>query len=468
MFSKDFLWGGAIAANQAEGAWNADGKGVSTADCMTAGSRQKRRGYTDGVQPGMYYPSHDAIDFYHRYKGDIALMAQMGFRCLRTSINWSRIFPEGDETEPNEKGLRFYDSLFEECLKYGIEPVVTLSHYETPYGLVKKYGSWRSRKTMECFVRYCDTVFRRYRGKVKYWLTFNEINCLLVNPVVPAGIRIGPGEDFQQTVFQAAHHQLVASALAVHLGHTIDPEYQIGMMMLYPTFYADTCAPEDQLARMKAMSQHSYFSDVQVRGYYTGMCRKLQEQRGVHLLEEDGDAEILKGGTVDFIGLSYYNSNVASANPARAEAGGNVLSSVSNPYLEHSEWGWAIDPIGLRIGLNELYSQYQLPLFVVENGLGAVDKPDENFYVEDDYRIDYLRRHIAQMKLAVEEDGVELMGYTPWGCIDLISMSTGEMAKRYGFIYVDKQDDGSGSLGRYPKKSFFWYKNVIATNGEVL
>lgn len=468
MFPKDFLWGGAIAANQAEGAWDADGKGVSTADCMTAGSRQQRRVYTDGVLAGHCYPSHEAIDFYHRYKEDVALFAEMGFRCLRTSINWTRIFPEGDEAQPNEKGLQFYDALFDECRKYGIEPVVTLSHYETPYGLVKKYGSWRSRKVIDCYVHYCDTVFRRYRGKVKYWLTFNEINCLLVNPVTPAGIRVGAEEHFDSVVFQAAHHQLVASARAVRLGHEIDPDCKIGMMMLYPTFYADTCAPEDQLARQKRMAQHSFFADVQVRGYYTGLCRKLLEQRGVQLVTEPEDTRVLAEGKVDFIGLSYYNSNVASANPARATAGGNVLSAVQNPYLQSSEWGWAIDPIGLRIGLNELYDRYQFPLFVVENGLGAVDTPDAQHYVADDYRIAYLRSHIEQLRLAIEEDGVALMGYTPWGCIDLVSMSTGEMRKRYGLIYVDKQDDGTGTLNRYRKKSFYWYRRVIASNGERL
>ena len=464
----DFLWGGAVAANQCEGAYNLDGKGLSSADVLTAGGLGQAREYTDGVVEGKYYPSHKAIDFYHRYKEDIALFAEMGFKCFRTSINWTRIFPQGDEAAPNEAGLRFYDCLFDECLKYGIEPVVTISHYETPFALMKKYGSWRNRKMIDFFLRYCQAIFTRYKDKVKYWLTFNEINVIAINPMMPAGIKIREDEDFHSVVYQAAHHQLVASAKAVKLGRKINPDFKIGMMMLYPTFYAETCKPEDQLMAMKAIDSHYYFSDVQIRGYYSSKALRFLTAKGITLQTDPGDDEALKEGKVDFIGLSYYNSNVATTRPDAAFTGGNMLNAVKNPYLAESAWGWAIDPIGMRIALNNLYDRYQIPLFVVENGLGAEDIVEPDGSIHDDYRIDYLRRHIQALKAAVFEDGVDCIGYTPWGCIDLVSASTGEMQKRYGFIYVDRDNKGNGSLARRRKDSFFWYKKCIETNGEEL
>jgi len=324
----DFLWGGAVAANQCEGAYDLDGKGLSTADVITAGGLGKSREFTDGVIQGKNYPSHQAIDFYHRYHEDIALFAEMGFKCFRTSINWARIFPQGDETEPNEAGLRFYDSLFDECLKYGIEPVVTISHYETPFALVKKYGSWRSRKLVDFFLRYCETIFSRYKDKVKYWLTFNEINVITLHPAMAAGIVVQAGEDFDSVVYQAAHHQLVASAKAVKLGHEINPDFKIGMMMLYPTFYAETCKPEDQLMAMQSIDSHYYFSDVQVRGFYSNKALNYLAGRGVSLQIEPGDEAALKEGTVDFIGLSYYNSNIATTRPDAAFEGYTIASRI--------------------------------------------------------------------------------------------------------------------------------------------
>ena len=466
--NKDFLWGGAVAANQLEGAWNVDGKGVSTADCMTAGSNTKSRVYTDGVIDGYYYPNHDGIDFYHNYKKDIALFAEMGFKCFRTSIAWTRIFPQGDETEPNELGLKFYDDLFDECLKYGIEPVVTISHYETPYGLVEKYGSWRNRKLIDFFVNYATTVFKRYKNKVKYWMTFNEINCIALHPEIPTGIKVKDGENFDQVVYQAAHHELVASALAVNIGHSINPNFKIGMMLLYPWTYADTCNPVDTIAQMNAMDKQYYFSDVQVRGYYSNKALKMLERKGVELIIEPEDEEILRNGCVDYIGFSYYMSNVASADQSKQITNGNMLVGIKNPYLKATDWGWQIDPVGLRISLNQLYERYQIPLFIVENGLGAVDEIADDGSINDDYRIEYLKSHIEQLKLAVLEDGVDLMGFTPWGCIDLVSAGTGEMKKRYGFIYVDRDDEGNGTLERKRKKSFYWYKKVIESNGECL
>lgn len=464
---KDFLWGGAVAANQLEGAWDVDGKGPSTADYMTAGAVNKAREYTDGIEPGKYYPSHDAIDFYHRYKEDIALFAEMGFKCFRTSINWTRIFPQGDEEMPNEAGLKFYDNLFDECLKYGIEPVVTISHYETPYGLVKKYGSWSNRKLIDFYVHYCETIFKRYKDKVKYWMTFNEINSIAFSTETSAGIRI-KGQSFDQIAFQAAHHEFVASAKAVKLGHEINPNFKIGMMLLYPLTYADTCNPDDVVEAMKTMDLSYYFSDVQVRGYYTPKNKNILKNKGVNLKVEQEDDEILREGKVDYIGFSYYMSNVASSNPDKQITGGNIISGIKNPYLKSTDWGWQIDPVGLRISLNNLYDRYQVPVFVVENGLGAVDKIESDGCINDYYRIDYLKAHIAELKKAVEIDGVDCMGYTPWGCIDLVSAGTGEMKKRYGFIYVDRDNEGHGTLKRYRKKSFYWYKDVINSNGEKL
>ena len=464
--SKDFLWGGAVSANQCEGAFDAGGKGLSTADVTTSGGLGLPRKQTGEVMAGLYYPSHKAIDFYHRFREDIALFAEMGFKCFRTSINWSRIFPKGDEEKPNEAGLAFYDELFDECLRFNIEPVVTLSHYETPLHLVNEYGSWRDRRLVDFFENYCDAVFRRYKDKVKYWMTFNELNVIILHPAMTSGIVIRPGESFDSVVYQAAHHQLVASAKAVRLGRRINPDFRIGMMMLYPTFYAESCDPGDQLVAMKAIDDHYYFSDVQARGFYSEKARKKLSAKGITLDIQPGDEEILREGIVDFTGFSYYNSNVATARPDAGFTGGNMLNSVKNSFLQESEWGWAIDPTGLRIALNNLYDRYQIPVFIVENGLGAVDKVEPDGSIHDDYRIEYLKSHVEAIKAAVLEDGVDCMGYLPWGCIDLISASTGEMKKRYGFIHVDLDDKGEGSMNRSRKDSFHWYKRCIASGGD--
>ena len=465
-FSNDFLWGGAVSAHQIEGAWNVDGKGPSTADHLTIGGLGKQREYTKEIREDKVYPNHDAVSFYYRYQEDIKLLAEMGFKCFRTSIAWSRIYPNGDDQTPNEAGLLFYDKLFAECLKYGIKPIVTLSHYETPFALVEKYNSWTDRRLINFYLRFCETVFKRYKGVVQYWMTFNEINSINFSLVTSSGIR----ETDDQTRYQVAHHQFLASAAAVKLGHSIDPDNKIGMMMLYPTTYPKTCNPKDVLQQMKTMDEHTYFSDVQVRGIYTQKALRMLERKGVTLQMEPDDMRTLKEGTVDYIGFSYYMSNVVSCGEGEEDdsSGGNMFTGLKNPYLEESEWGWQIDPIGLRLSLNDLYDRYQLPLFVVENGLGAVDVMAEDGQIHDDYRIDYLRHHIEQMQLAVEEDGVELLGYTPWGCIDLVSCSTGEMKKRYGFVYVDKDDQGNGSLNRSRKDSFYWYKKVIESNGAQL
>jgi 6-phospho-beta-glucosidase len=468
-FPDGFLWGAAVSANQCEGAFDADGKGLSTADCFTAGTRETIRQYTDGIIPGCVYPNHSAVDFYHRFRDDIKLLSLLGIKCFRTSINWSRIFPNGDEKKPNEAGLRFYDDLFDEFLKYNIKPIITLSHYETPYALVQKCGSWRSREMIGYFLRYCETVFSRYSGKVAYWLTFNEINCITLFPHIAVGIRITGEENPLRVQFSAAHHMLLASALAVSLGHSINSGFKIGMMMMYPHAYPETCRPEDTLEAVRLLDTHYIFSDIQIRGSYSRKALEFFRRCGVELPVTNGDEETLRAGTVDYLGFSYYSSFVCSARKTRqTKLPTNMIGSVKNPFLETTAWDWAIDPAGLRLSLNELYDRYGVPLFVVENGLGAEDTLKNDGTVEDDYRIDYLRKHIAEMKKAVCEDGVELIGYTPWSAIDLVSATTGEMRKRYGFVYVDKHDNGAGTLKRYPKKSFYWYQKVIASNGEDL
>lgn len=465
-FPENFLWGGAVAANQLEGAYNEDGKGLSVQDVTPKGL----------AGPVTEVPTPDnmklvGIDFYHRYKEDIKLFAEMGFKVFRTSIAWSRIFPKGDETEPNEKGLQFYDDLFDECLKYGIEPLVTLSHYETPLHLAKEYDGWVNRKLVDFYSRYAATVFKRYKGKVKYWLTFNEINSILEAPFMSGGIYTPKDKLSKQDLYQAVHHELVASAAAVKLCHEIDPQAKIGCMMLSMPTYPLTPNPDDVIKVMEFERRNYFFGDVHARGVYPGYMKRYFRENGIEIQFAPGDEEILRN-TVDFISFSYYMSVCQTADPEKSAAGeGNILGGIPNPYLPASEWGWQIDPQGLRLVLNDFYDRYQKPLFIVENGLGAVDELIVNEAgektVEDDYRIQYLNDHLVQVAEAIA-DGVEVMGYTSWGCIDLVSASTAQLKKRYGFIYVDRHDDGSGTLERYRKKSFYWYKEVIATNGKSL
>jgi 6-phospho-beta-glucosidase len=474
-FQKGFLWGGAVAAHQLEGGFDKGGKGLSVADVMTAGAHGVPRRITDGIIPGENYPNHEAIDFYGRYKEDIALFAEMGFKCFRTSINWPRIFPNGDETVPNEEGLKFYDDMFDELLKNGIEPVITLSHFEMPYGLYRKYGGWRDRSLIDCFARYAETVFTRYRDKVKYWMTFNEINnqMNLKNPIFAwtnSGIQFKEGEDRKEVIYQAAHNELVASALAVKIGHEINPDFKIGCMVSFHPVYPFTSNPEDTLLALHTIHDRIFFTDVHCRGHYPAYALKEWEREGYDIKMEPDDAKILEEGTVDYVGFSYYMSDTVKSG-AEGENKDLVTGShvsVKNPFLQASDWGWAIDPVGLRNALIMLHERYEKPMFIVENGLGAVDVIEEDGSINDDYRINYLRSHIEQMEKAITHDGVELMGYTPWGCIDLVSFTTGEMKKRYGFIYVDKDNEGKGTLDRSKKKSFDWYKKVIESNGEIL
>lgn len=471
LFPKDFLWGGAIAANQAEGAYLEGGKGLTTVDTIPHG--KDRMSVKLGIEKRFslrddeYYPSHVGIDFYHRYKEDIALMAEMGFTVFRTSIAWSRIYPNGDELTPNAEGIAFYRDMFAECKKYGIEPLVTLCHFDVPMYLVKEYGSWRNRKMVEFFTRYARTCFEAFDGLVKYWLTFNEINILLHSPYSGAGLVFEEGDNKEQVKYQATHHELLASALATKIAHEVNPNNQVGCMLAGGNFYPYSCKPEDVWAALEKDRENLFFIDVQARGAYPAYTKRLFREKGFELEVHPGDDEILKN-TVDFVSFSYYASRCASAdmNDQNSNAA-NIVKSLKNPHIQASEWGWGIDPLGLRITMNMMYDRYQKPLFLVENGLGAKDEINEQGEINDDYRISYLREHIKAMADAID-DGIPVIGYTSWGCIDLVSASTGEMSKRYGFIYVDRDDQGNGTLARTRKKSFYWYKKVIASNGSDL
>ncbi len=494
---KDFLWGGAVAAHQLEGGWNAGGKGPSVADVMTAGANGIERQITDGVIDGLNYPNHEAIDFYHRYKEDVALFHELGLKCFRTSIAWTRIFPNGDEPEPNEEGLQFYDDLFDECLKYGIEPVITLSHFELPYHLVTEYGGFRNRKLIDYFVKFAETVMTRYKDKVKYWMTFNEINNQAnflrdFAPFTNSGLKFTSDDDREKVMYQAAHYELVASAKVVEIGHQINPDFQIGCMIAMCPIYPATCRPTDMMAAQVAMQRRYWFADVHVRGHYPAYLKAYFARKQFNLDITDEDLAALSKGCVDYIGFSYYmsfaiedqalndgssrDSSHAKSKMAdkRAHLGAPEFDYnedtdlVKNEFVKASEWGWQIDPMGLRWSMSWFYERYEKPLFIVENGFGAVDEISADGKIHDQYRIDYLKAHIAAMKDAVEYEGVDLMGYTPWGFIDLVSAGTGEMKKRYGMIYVDKDNEGNGTLNRSKKDSFDWYQEVIATNGEKL
>ncbi len=483
-FPEGFLWGGATAANQVEGGWKEGGKGVSVSDCarshldvdvtdyhaqnkVTTADVEKALATDDEV----YYPKRHGSDFYHHYKEDIKMFAEMGFKVYRMSIAWSRIFPNADDPEPNEEGLQFYDNVFDECLKYGIEPLVTMSHYEPPINLVLKYNGWYNRKTIDMFVRFVETICTRYKDKVKYWLTFNEVDSMIRHPFTTGGLIEDrfPGKNFEEVIFQAMHHQFVASALATKICHQIIPGSKVGCMLTKLTYYPYTCKPEDVLTMQQSMRSTYCYSDTQVFGEYPAYLLSRFHNKGIHIVKETGDDEIMKAYPVDFVSFSYYHSSCVAADTTNLEqAAGNTITAVKNPYVPSSDWGWQIDPIGLRISMVDLYDRYRKPLFIVENGLGAKDVVKEDGTIDDQYRIDYLKAHMQAMLDAIEYDGVECMGYTSWGCIDLVSESTKQMSKRYGYIYVDCDDYGKGSYKRIPKKSFYWYKDVIASNGACL
>ena len=465
-FPKEFLWGGAVAANQCEGAYNKDGKGLDIQDIMPRGIKG-----TPTAEPTADNMKLVAIDFYHHYKEDVKLFAEMGFKVFRTSIAWSRIYPNGDDAEPNEAGLQFYDDLFAECHKYGIEPLVTISHYETPLHLAKKYNGWVNHDLIGFYERYVRTIFARYKDTVKYWLTFNEINSVLHAPLMSGGIMTPLAELSKSDLYQACHHELVASALATKIGHELMPGAKIGCMVLSMPIYPLTPHPDDVIKTMQANNLNDFFGDMHARGVYPGYMKRYFREHGIEIRTTTEELQLLKENTVDFISFSYYVSVCESADPGMTAGDGNIIGGAKNPYLKESEWGWQIDPQGIRFVLNRFYNRWQKPLFIVENGLGAkdelIDDGQGGKTVNDDYRIQYLNDHLVQVGEAIE-DGVPVMGYTTWGCIDLVSASTAQLAKRYGFIYVDRHDDGSGTMARYRKKSFWWYKDIIASDGAKL
>jgi len=466
VFPKDFLWGGATAANQIEGAYNEGGKGLSIQDVMPQGIATPRsEGPTDDNLKQV------GIDFYHRYAEDIALFAEMGFKTFRFSIAWSRIFPLGDEAEPNEEGLAFYDRVLDECEKHGIEPLVTISHYETPLHLAEKYDGWVNRDLIGFYENYSRVLFGRYGSRVKYWLTFNEINSVLHAPLMSGGINTPKDQLSKTDLYQAVHNELVASALATKVARELAPNAQVGCMILAMPTYPLSPDPDDVMASLTTERTNLAFGDIHVRGEYPGYYLRSLRDQGVELVITDEDRALLKENTVDFISFSYYVSVAETADESKRVMGeGNIFSGVRNPTLKASEWGWQIDPVGLRIVLNQFWDRWQKPLFIVENGLGAKDQLveiDGRKTVIDDYRIAYLNDHLVQVGEAVA-DGVDVMGFTPWGCIDLVSASTAQMSKRYGFIYVDRNDDGTGTLDRFKKKSFDWYTEVIRSNGASL
>lgn len=465
VFPEGFLWGGATAANQLEGGYDEGGKGLSIQDVLPNGMMTPR---TEGPTPDNL--KLIGIDFYHRYAEDIALFAKMGFKTFRFSIAWSRIFPRGDENEPNEEGLAFYDRVLDELERHAIEPLVTISHYETPLHLAETYDGWVSRELIGFYERYARTLFERYGSRVKYWLTFNEINSILHQPFMSGGINTPKDQLTEQDLYQAVHHELVASALATKIAREVAPNVQVGCMVIAMPVYPLTPSPADMLAVMETDHSNLAFGDVHVRGEYPGYYLRTLREKGVQLEITDEDRELLTN-TVDFVSFSYYMSIAETADPALQTKGeGNIMGGVPNPTLTVSEWGWAIDPVGLRLVMNQFWDRWQKPLFIVENGLGAKDElveVDGVRTVIDDYRIAYLNDHLVQVGEAIL-DGVEVLGYTTWGCIDLVSASTAQLSKRYGFIYVDRNDDGTGSLERFPKKSFDWYAEVIRTNGGSL
>lgn len=486
-FPDNFLWGGAVAANQCEGAYLEDGKGLCVPDMLLGGDVNTPRTFLPKADKDAFYPSHEAIDFYHRYKEDIALFAQMGFKCFRLSINWGRIFPNGDDEQPNEAGLKFYDDVFDECRKYGIEPLVTLCHYEIPWNIVVKYYGFSDRRVIDLFVKYAVTCFERYKDKVKYWLTFNEINiaCMgeggignlyglgLLDPQDISSSHKIPLDELKsspQLTYEALHNEFVASALAVKAGHKINPEFMIGNMIAHVTVYPFSPNPKDILAALEEDNlKNNFCGDVQVRGAYPSFMYRYFREKGIDtsfITKED--EQILKEGIVDFYTFSYYQSGCITVDDSVELTQGNMTKNAKNPYLKASDWGWQIDPDGLRYTLDYLHGRYpDIPLMVVENGFGAFDKVEEDGTIHDPYRIDYFRQHIKAMEEAVE-DGVPLIGYTTWGPIDLVSAGTGQYAKRYGFIYVDRHDDGTGDFSRKKKDSFYWYEKCIKSNGADL
>lgn len=482
-FPKDFLWGGATAASQVEGAWNEGGKGLDTADCRLAPAHLRtadratpdfKRMTSDRLAAAIAcedegdYPFRWGSDGYHRWEEDLDLYAEMGLKVYRMSVSWARIFPNGDDAEPNQEGIDHYRRVLEGCRARGMKVFLTMLHYSIPVNLVENYGGWKNRKLIDFYLRYARVLFENYGDLVDYWLPFNEMNAGRFLPYCGAALISDREENFDASVYQALHHEFVASALAVKLGHEIIPGSQIGCMIARFCHYAGSCRPEDQLQTLRDEQYTNWFyTDVMARGIYPEYMERFWDLKGIEIKMEPGDEQILAEGTADFISFSYYFTQVSTVDDAWEKTDGNLTIGNKNPYLSTSEWGWQEDPIGLRITLNQIWDRYRKPLFIAENGLGAIDVVEEDGTIHDPYRIAYLKHHIEAMREAIV-DGVNLLGYTWWGIIDLVSNGTVQMSKRYGFIYVDADDGGNGTFNRTRKDSFYWYQRCIATNGEDL
>lgn len=459
-FPKDFLWGASTSAYQVEGAWDEDGKGPSVIDMGK---------YPEGTSDFKV-----ASDHYHRYKEDIALFAEMGLKAYRFSIAWTRIYPKGTG-EINEKGIAFYNDLINELLSHNIEPIVTMCHFDLPYALQEK-GGWSNRETIDAYENYAKTLFKHFGDRVKYWLTINEQNMMILH-----GATIGTVDpnikNPEKELYQQNHHMLLAQAKAMKLCHEMCPNAKIGPAPNIISIYPASSKPEDVIAASNFSSIRNWlYLDAAVFGRYNSIAWSYLEEKGYTPTIQEGDMEILKSGKPDFIAFNYYSTSTVAESKndlsdknstgdqqiAIGEQG--VYRGVSNPYLEKTQFGWEIDPIGFRSTLREINERYNLPLLVTENGLGAYDKLEEGDVVNDDYRIDFLRKHIEQAKLAIT-DGVNLIGYCPWSAIDLISTHQG-ISKRYGFIYVNRDEFDLKDLRRIKKKSFYWYRDVIKSNGE--
>lgn len=473
-FPDQFLWGGATAANQCEGAYNIDGKGLSISDIVAGGSYDKPRYYSFERDKSKFtFPSETGIDHYHRFKEDIALLAEMGFKAYRFSIAWTRIYPNGDDEEVNIAGLAFYHALLNELHQYHIEPIVTISHNEMPLHLVTEYGGWSNKKVIDLYVRYAETLFKEFKDDVRYWILFNEVNdmniplsLLLEGGVYLPGMKyFGDNVDDPQVRWNAQNNVLIASAKAVRKGRKINPDFHFGTMICHITLYHRTCHPDDiLLVHQNDQIRNCLCADVMLKGEYPYYAKSYFNKNQIRLSLSDEEKQALKEGVCDFYTFSYYQSITESTLEFDEYSKGNIMGGITNPYLKKTQWDWPIDPVGLRYTLSKVYDRYQCPIMITENGIGCVDKLEADGTVHDPYRIAYLKAHIQEMRKAID-DGVDLIGYMAWGCIDLLSMSTGEMKKRYGFVYVDRNDDGTGDYARYRKDSFYWYKKVIASNG---
>ena len=478
VFPEDFLWGGASAAVQMEGAYLEDGKGLNVADIQICYKKAAGGGNTNytrellnqriadvqAEKQQQYYPKHKAVDFYHRYKEYIGWMKECGFKAFRMSISWARIFPNADDEYPNEAGLRFYDEVFDELHRQGIEPIVTLTHYDMPLKVVTHYQGWYGRKTIDLYERFAQTCLKRYKDKVTYWIVINQINLIFGESFSSLGMVMDEYEDFTAAKYQAVHHEFVASAGIVKAARELDPALKVGMMLADQLTYAKTCDPQNvKIAIEKNRMKDFFFADVQLRGEYPVYALRYFKERNINIQMEDGDEEVIRNNTMEFLAISYYYSRVVDSDkndmtPMQAE---------QNPNLQPTPWEWRMDPLGFYNCLSQYWDRYQVPLMIGENGFGALDTVEADGSIHDPYRIDFLKKHIEQLKECIK-DGVEIFAYCAWGPIDIVSSSSAEMSKRYGFVYVDRDDFGKGSQKRLKKDSFYWYAHLIETNGSEL